>query len=173
MRPTADEVLKSVIWTFDTYIAPEVEEPFAQSLTLTVSNLLRHVLVRMEREGPALFEDNREIRAVLEAILELGRSVPASGSVSLPEELVDEIEAALARSYHGVEEYPTLAMLTAEATDLRWALDHALRALQKAEPEFAGDSGYQRVRVRIREYLAHQLGRQLPWIVEAFVGERR
>ena len=69
MRPRADEVLTSVIATIDEYIAPDLTSPFAKSLVLTVKNLLNHVKLRVEREGPALFEDNRELSMPLTQIM--------------------------------------------------------------------------------------------------------
>ena len=70
MRPRTDEILKSLFWTFEEYIAPEVTSAYAKSLVLTMNNLFRHVLLRVELEGDLLFEDNRDLRGVLAQIPE-------------------------------------------------------------------------------------------------------
>ena len=60
--------------------------------------------------------------------------------------------------------YPTVARLQQEATVLRSALVACIEALP--DREHPG-------RAAIRAYLARQLARQRPWLVEAFTGPRR
>jgi len=152
VRPRADEVLDSVIWTFDTYIAPEVHEPYASSRTLTLAQLLRHVRARIRGEGDALWEDNRELRQLLAELQ--GGLAPA---------LSADVAQTLSASLRPPDVYPSLLRLTEEATALRGALDRILRALPDDAPE----------RQRIRSYLGAQLTRQQPWLVDAFDGPRR
>ena len=159
MRPRADEIVHSIAWTFDSYIAPDLTDPFAKSLALSISYLLRHVEQRIRHEGPALYADNQEIRGVLSSVQALLHNTPVVLSQAPFVDLSREIETALTRNARSPDEYPTLESLTNEATELRWALVHAIDALDKNKPLFA-PSDYQKVRDRIRTYLRHQLERE-------------
>jgi len=169
MRPRADEVLHSVIATFDEYVAPDVTEPFAKSLTLTLSNLMRNVALRIEHEGQALFDDNQQLREVLDHV----RGYVEASATSRFDSVAKEIADALERVHVGPGVYPSLELMTDEATDLRWALQHSIRALEAARPEFGEAPEYKELRVRIRRYLRASLEREMGLVVPAFTGERR
>jgi hypothetical protein len=169
MRPRADEILRSVVATFDTYIAPEVRDPFAQSLALTLSNLMRNVALRIGLEGQALFDDNAQLRGVLEHIRVYvdGRLDDRFAACT------KEIGEALRREHYGPGVYPSLALVTEEATDLRWTLQHAIRELEAARPELGEEPEYEELRREIRRYLRASLEREMAFTVPAFTGERR
>ncbi len=173
MRPRADEVLTSVIATFDEYLKPELTSPFAKSLALTVKNLLNHVKLRIEREGPALFEDNRDLRALLSRIYDHLLIWEQTGESKGFKEIEVEIKGVLKQTFYGPLDYPTLVALTEEATALRWALTHAIQALQENRETLKEDATYRELRQRIRDYLSLQLKRESMWIDDAFQGDRR
>ena len=169
MRPRADEVMQSIIATYDEHILPNVQGELPKSLALTVSNLLRHVALRMEREAPALVEDNAELREVLLAISAYVSSLPAAPEAlkQLLSPIKDAVNVAPVTGYIG------LNALVEEAGKLRALLDAALKALQ-AQRETLGDTvEYQVIRKRIRDYLNNQIKRESQWIREAFTIERR
>jgi hypothetical protein len=99
LRPTLDEVLANVIDSFDTIVAPDVTDEYALSISLTISNLLRHVRVRAAHEPEALWADNADLRALL---ADLGVDAPP---------------------VRPADEYPSLARLIDEAVALRTCLD--------------------------------------------------
>jgi hypothetical protein len=169
MRPRADEILRSVVATFDEYVAPDVNDPFAKSLALTMSNLMRNVALRIDQEGQALFDDNRQLREVLADVRSYLEASP--GGRFDPQ--AKEISDALTREHYGPGVYPSLALVTDEATDLRWALQHAIRALESARPELGEQQEYRALREEIRRYLRASLEREMAFIVPAFTGERR
>ena len=174
MRPTASEVLQSVIATYDEYIVPEVNEPFARSLALTTSNLLRHVLLRLEREGRALAEDNEELRELLTVLVAFMED-PASrarGGADFTT-AAEAIRAAVANPSADGGGYRSLDQLAEEATRLRGALSTGLQVLVDVRDAVGNDESYRQLRNRVRRYLAHQLQRESQWIAEAFTGERR
>ena len=122
MRPRADEVLNSVIWSFDTYITPELEEPFNHSLALTIGNMLRNVLERIESEGQSLFDSNRELESVLlTAKNYINKNTDASKNNEL-KILPARIEEAIEKQFWTEEEYPSLERVTEKATLLRASL---------------------------------------------------
>ena len=150
MYPDVDDLLASILDTFERHIAPEVRDEYAASLSLTVAELLRSVRVRVALEGEALWTDNAELAALLS---ELRPQVPG--------EVAEIIDAALAVTIDG---YPSVPRLRAQAVPLRAALVACIEALP--DPAHPG-------RVATRTYLSHQLQRQQPWLISAFVGPRR
>tara|TARA_B100001750_G_C15447557_1_gene567071 strand:- start:121 stop:642 length:522 start_codon:yes stop_codon:yes gene_type:complete len=173
MRPRADEVLNSVIWSFDTYITPELEEPFNHSLALTIGNMLRNVLERIESEGQSLFDSNRELESVLlTAKNYINKNTDASKNNEL-KILPARIEEAIEKQFWTEEEYPSLERVTEKATLLRASLVEVIEGLQNAKNDLGEDEEYKELRVQIRHYLKNQLAREAKWSTEALQGLRR
>jgi len=168
VRPRADEIMASVVATFEEYIVPEVDEPFAQSIALTLSNLMRLVRLRIQQEGPMLHADNVDLRATLAEVGSYMRG--ADGRFA---ELVVEIDDVLAAPNMPVDEYPTLAWMDDQATTLRWILQRALEALDAARADIGTNDDYATIRQRIRQYLRRSVEREGAVILPAFTGERR
>ena len=99
LRPTLDEVMQNLVSSFDDIIKPDISDPYASSLALTLSNLLRHVRVRARLEPQALWIDNADLR---ELLIRLGVPAPAR----IPTDV-----------------YPSIDRLLDEAFALRSALD--------------------------------------------------
>jgi hypothetical protein len=150
MYPDVDDLLASVIDTFERYIAPHVDDEYAASLSLTVTELLRSIRVRVALEGEALADDNAELADLL---ADLRSYVPA--------DVVTTVDEALAAPVDG---YPSVGRLQRKAEGLRGALAAAIESLP--DPDHPG-------RVAARAYLTNHLRRQAPWLVQAFVGPRR
>ena len=173
MRPRADEVLNSVIWSFDTYITPELEEPFNHSLALTIGNMLRNVLERIESEGQSLFDSNRELESVLlTAKNYINKNTDASKNNEL-KILPARIEEAIEKQFWTEEEYPSLERVTEKATLLRASLVEVIEGLQNAKNDLGEDEEYKELRVQIRHYLKNHLAREAKWSTEALQGLRR
>ena len=173
MRPRADEVLNSVIWSFDTYITPELEEPFNHSLALTIGNMLRNVLERIESEGQSLFDSNRELESVLlTAKNYINKNTDASKNNEL-KILPARIEEAIEKQFWTEEEYPSVERVTEKATLLRASLVEVIEGLQNAKNDLGEDEEYKELRVQIRHYLKNQLAREAKWSTEALQGLRR
>ena len=165
MRPNAVEILRSIGATFDEYLLPEISEPFAHSLALTVSNLLRHVTLRLEQEGRVLVAEIEDLRAVL------SQARAFAASAGMPE-VASEIEAVCAEE-PASRCYVEIQDLEREVTGLRWALQHAIRALEQGRTGFEAREGYGELRIAIRQHLRRSLEREGGLVVPAFTGERR
>jgi hypothetical protein len=161
LRPRSDEILRSVLWSFEEFIVPELSDPYAVSVGHTITNLLRHLALRVELEPPALFVGNAELRELLADIAGYAR---AAG----PAELADDLDRTLAAT--PPSEYPSASRLADDALALRGALDRAIRALQAAPSESAQ---YLALRASVREWIGRALAREAEWIVPAFSGIRR
>lgn len=160
--------MASVVATFEEYIVPDVTEPFAQSVSLTLSNLMRLVQVRIQQEGPMLHADNVDLRHTL---AETRTYLQGAGGRFT--DLVDELDAVLATPVLPTEEYPTLAWMDEQASALRWTLQRVLEALDGASDELGEEDAYASARQRIRQYLRRSIEREGAVIVPAFTGERR
>ena len=162
LRPRSDEILASVLWSFEEFIVPELSDPYAVSVGHTITNLLRHLALRVELEPPALFACNAELRELLVDVAGYAR---AAGLTELAEDLETTLAAATPPSV-----YPSISRLTDDALALRAALDRAIRALQAAPSE---SEEYLELRARIRDWIGRALAREAEWIVPAFSGIRR
>lgn len=150
MYPDVDDVLASVIDTFERYIAPAVDDEYARSLSLTVAELLRSMRARVAHEGEALFTDNARLRTVL---ADLRPMVPGDVRAAIDEALAVRVEG-----------YPSVPRLQGEALALRAALVACIDALPDA---------HHPGRRAARAYLTDELRHQEPWLLHAFVGPRR
>jgi hypothetical protein len=151
IRPNVDDVLAVAIETLECDIAPHVEDEYIESLCRTVSQLLRSARARAVHEGPALHEDNSELRALLVSLRDV-----------VPAEVAEPIDRVLAAGGPGAT-YRSIAELEAEATSLRAALTDAIDLIEIDTAAHAD----------VQTYLQHQLERQRPWLVDAFTGPRR
>jgi hypothetical protein len=163
VRPRADEVLTNVVETFDEYVLPDVSDPYAKSMATVISGLLRQVNLRIELEGQALFDDVREARVVLAAVLDLLGSPPARDKVDGAADLATETRAVLGKVYRQDGEYPSLRSLADESAELTRVLDGCHRALLAAKSTLADDERYAEVRAQIRAFAAGQLQRETAW----------
>lgn len=171
MKPSTADIIDSIIWSLDTYVAPEVQAPFASSVLLTVGNLLRHVKLRAQQETILLVEDNADLRAVLQ---ESVKRLAADG------QLREQVQAALAAASAAVESRPgeafsppSVEQLSDASDALRQALDDLIRALGDVPSALQRREGYSDTRQHIRGYLARQLKREGSLITPAFTGGRR
>jgi hypothetical protein len=148
--------METVIWTFDQEIAPHVSEGLPKSLAHTTSNLLRHVLLRLQFEGPAVSEELTELRILLHKLRDFldGRE----GCAELAQRL-------------GAEESETEDIGRLE--QLRWRLQDAIEAMHAVRAHCGADDGYRALREEIRDCLDRQLEREALWIERAFTGPRR
>ncbi|MGB3411782.1 MAG: hypothetical protein WBA45_11340 [Microthrixaceae bacterium] len=168
VHPRTDELIESIRWSFENFVMPDLDDEYAISVAHTIRNLLKHVSLRIQFEGPALDAHRRELRGLLSEIRDYAASeVAALGG------LPGEIDAALVEDGDDDCPLPGVIDLGEKVISLRWALDRALRALQAARSEIGDDERYVAIRQEIRECLARQLEREDAWMTPAFSGRRR
>ena len=171
MRPRADEIIDSVVKTFEQYVVPEVEDPYAKSLSLTMANLMRLVKQQIEHEGPLLYADIEDLRSTLtEVRAYLGSQTELGERFAVQ---IADLDRVLAEPSFLPDVYPTLAAVGREVDRLKWALQHALIALDRARPDLGDAADYQAIRTRVRQYLRRSIEREGQLVLPAFTGERR
>jgi hypothetical protein len=171
MKPYTPEILDSIIWSLQTYVKPELQSPFANSVLMTVENLLRHIKIREELEIPLLVEDNRELEEVLE---KLHSKLTAHKELSgvLTNEL-ETIHVTLQEVPATQESVPSAVELNRRSEKFREVLDDLLKALSAVRKKYSSDETYRVSRQEIRDYIAHSLQREAQLITPAFTGGRR
>jgi hypothetical protein len=149
IRPTVDDVLRSVIAAIEDEIAPTTDE-YTASLCRTSAQMLRHVAARLREETPALVADAEDLRAVLSGV------APA----------VPELEPAIREAVDSLPapRYPSIDELQHYCLHLRGLLVEVI----ESSPDAQGAP-----RAAARAYLARQLQRELPWQQDAYTGPRR
>jgi len=164
LRPTPEEVLKSISWTFDNEIRTKPADPLAVSYSLTVSNMIRHVLLCMQREEGLIVIDTAELRAVL---AQAQGFLAGKGNDEMAAKRIEDAlavkPASDAPSQRARENWRAL----------RWAVEDAIKVLRGIRDRFAKDSDYLAVRKAIRDYLDRSLNRESELIREAFTIARR
>jgi hypothetical protein len=175
LRPSTDEVLSAVVWSFEHDIVPTLDDEFAQSTARTISNLLRHLQVRIRHEGQTLVNDNLELRELLKAILTQVRQ----GDIDVVAH--NAVTDILAEPPVSPPAWASVARLTDEALQLRRALDLLVQdliadgALLSRDGEGGARTarGAADVRRAIESYLGRSLRREALWNVDPFQGDRR
>lgn len=166
MRPSIEEVIDSIEWSLDHYVANQLEDEFSLSVLKTVRNLLRHVQIRVNLEGGVLYEDIADLKQVL-----LGA---AGGSEAgyLPNSLAAKV-IAICESPFPISPYPSVTELADRQTALLAALDELLVALSHVSSSRAEEPAYCALRNNLRAYLARHLDRNARFITPAFQDGRR
>jgi hypothetical protein len=157
-------VLKSISYTFDNLIRPDPSAPLAVSYSLTVSNMLRQLLLTMQHEERAISEDTVELRAALSQAEDLLERADAKDAVAA------EIRQALDRRYSG----PEPAHWARENwRTLRGVLERTIVHLQALRSQFGSKDDYRATRQALRDYLDRSLNREKVLIDGAFTLARR
>lgn len=164
LRPTPEEVLKSISYTFDNLIRPDPASGLAHSYSLTVSNMLRHLLLTMQHEERAITEDTVELRA---ALGEAGAWFDANDAGS---DAAGKVSAALALTVDPVEPAHSSRRNWRE---LRGALEAAITRMQVLRDRHGAGADYKSVRQSMRDYLDRSLDRETILIDGAFTLARR
>lgn len=164
LRPSPEEVLTSISYTFDNLIRPDVREGLAGSYSLTVSNMLRQLMLTMKHEEKAITEDSAALRAVLAEASTFLTAQSAADPVAAA------IDAALAQRYDGPE---PAHWARAHWRTLRGVLEQAITHLQSLRGAHGDRADYRAVRQAIRDYLDASLDREKILIDGAFTLARR
>ena len=164
LRPTPEEVLKSISYTFDTLIRPDPTSTLAVSYSLTVSNMLRQLLLTLQHEEGLITVDTADLRAVLEQASRFLTPTETGAAI------IAEIDTALAFTPSG----PAQAQAARQNwRALRGVLERTISHLQAVRERYGKRDDYRSVRQAIRDYLDRSLDRESVLIDGAFTLARR
>ncbi len=165
LLPTSVDLLRCIERTLETVITPALTGLGERSAAATMGHLLRHVRVRIEREGPMLLDEIGVLRPLL-----------AQAEAYLSGLSPDELAATQLRSgiaglvgrtqYSGG--YRSVASLAEEVSALRQGICDVLSFLQSRS---AGEGpGADHLRVAIKRYIAWEAEQEATIIDPAFEG---
>jgi hypothetical protein len=167
IHPTAEDTLRCVLRAIDDSVLPALEGLPEASTAKTITHLLRHVRVRLEREGQCLFDELNELNALLRELVEyfavLEAENPAAVELGLLREALQMEECKEAR-------YPSLHDTGNRIAALRERAYSSLRLLQTTRERRGGEPSYLAIRARIRAYIRWQLQQEGQLIQAAFEG---
>lgn len=164
LRPTPEEVLKSISYTFDELVRPDPAGVMAHSYSLTISNMLRQLMLTMRHEERAISEDTIELRAALEKAHGWLAANDAGGDAGAV------VVKALALAIDPMEPAHSARHNWRE---LRAALEVAIKHMQALRPAHGDRDDYKAVRQAMRDYLDRSLDRETILIDGAFTLARR
>lgn len=164
MRPSPEEVLRSISYTFDALIRPDPASPLAISYGLTVSNMLRQLQLSLKHEERLIVEDTTELRHTLDlALAWLRENDPeedAGTAIDLAMDLpVDPREPARSRRENWRQ--------------LRGSLEVSIKRMQALRDVHGTEEAYRMTREALRDYLDRSLEREKMLIDGAFTLARR
>lgn len=151
INPTAAQMLRMIEATLVDVVEPAVTTTNARSALATIGHLLRHVTLRIEREGQLLTDD---IAALLVLLDGLTAYLTAAGDADQARAVADAVARAAPPP---ADLYPSLGHMAERAGVLRQAVQDVLTHLQAQRDARSGDPAYVEAREAIRSYLAAQL----------------
>ena len=164
LRPTPEEVLRSISYTFDELIRPDPAGALAASYSLTVSNMLRQLMLTTQHEERAIHEDSGELRAVLQEVLDWLQAHDADGDAT------GKVAAALALT---VDPVTPAQSARDNWRELRSGLETAIQRMQALRDGYGQGADYKAARQAMRDYLDRSLDREKILIDGAFTLARR
>ena len=166
LLPTAVDVLRCVERTIETVIAPALPGAAERSAAATVGHLLRHVALRIEREGALLAAEITRLRPLLgDADGVLKRDFTQTAAVT---EALAAIAAALAIPPPPPHGYRDLASMASEVTALRQSVCAVLELVQRHEASLSPAA--RDIHASLKDYIAWELENESKLIDPAFEG---
>jgi hypothetical protein len=165
LLPTSVDVLRCVERTLQTVIAPTLTGAAERSAAATIGHLLRHVALRIEREGAMLFTEIGTFRPLLS-------QAASCLEVNFPDDteathVRDSIAAVLARPVDS-KGYRDVSSLAEEVGALRQSVCDALTFMHRQEAPLTGSM--KSVYEAMQRYTGWELEQEAQIIDPAFEG---
>ena len=135
LLPTSVDILRCIERTLETVIVPTLTGVGERSAAATIGHLLRHVALRVEKEGQILVDEIDVLRPLLSQTESyLGTLSPLDAAAA---QLRASTATLLGKTF-AAPGYRTVASLAAEAAALRQGVCDALAFIQKPAPQPTG-----------------------------------
>lgn len=170
MRPSATQIINGIKWSFETQIAPRLDDKQSQSTARSILSLLDHLYVRVASEGQLLSEDNQDKKALFRELLNVLEPTRAATVAAGLAAALTDMNEKLVKEYRTATAYPTVASLTEESEDLKRTLIRTIHALQTHKGDLPPRI-YAQADQAIRDQLTRQLDRENA-LVLPFAGKR-
>lgn len=163
MKPSSKQLIDSVAWSLQEKVVPVVDDKWAASTLRSVHCLLTHLSTRVELEGSMLFDDNRDLRGVLQAVM-----AQLDGAREPLADVRIRVAAVLVRHWRDEDAYPTVASLGEENEALRGAVDDLLKVLHRDDAGVDRSTANATVEA-LDGYTRRRLERDQPMFMPAFL----
>ena len=142
MKPSVEQMLEAMQLALREKVSPVVTDQWAASALRSVDVILNHLQARTPVEGPMLYEDNRDLAAVLDGAggLSLAGEVSSEGAV-----LTEALAGFAADVVAMAQGYPAVAVLS-------------------------GQEAAEQLHVALRAYLDRHVEREQPFFFPTYVG---
>lgn len=158
MRPYPGEILRSMQFSLDTYVIPNVEDKWGSYVAKVMRRMLIHLERRWQLEGPLLIEDTHDLRDVLAQMGDRLTNLEGDAAGDTAAHLIDLVGTALDETAEEPSGYVSIEQLTGRNERLREALVGLIEGLDR----LAGEVGHEQLdplRHDLRLYLRRQTDR--------------
>lgn len=165
LLPTSVDVLHCIERTLQTVIAPGLTGAAERSAAATVGHMLRHVILRIEREGAMYTAEIAMVRPLLDQARDMFRDDFPDAAET--QRVLSTVAAALSQPATTAE-YRDVASLAAEVTSLRAGVCDALALIQGQDTHLSAPANdlYE----ALKRYVAWELDNEAQLIDPAFEG---
>jgi hypothetical protein len=165
LLPTSVDILRCVERTLETVIVPTLTGVGERSAAATIGHLLRHVALRVEKEGQILVDEIGVLRPLLsQTVAYLGTFQPSDTAAA---QLRAALATLLGRSF-AAPGYRAVASQSEEVAALRQGLCDALAFVQKQAPQPTGSAA--ELHKAILGYITWEIEHEAQVIDPAFEG---
>lgn len=168
MQPNCIQILQSIALNLEELILPALDQPHAKSAAVAARGLLEHVILRLEKEGAALEEDNSEKRQLLAAICETIKNTAELSQISDLAELASRLSEKADLTPQSPK-YVAIDTLADENDTLKELLETAIVTLYQHHEEIDAPT-FEALRQPIRHQLRAQLDREVSFVSHDYQG---
>ena len=167
MRPFPDEILRSMQYSLQTYVIPNVNDKWGSYVAKVMKKMLLHLELRWKLEGPLLLEDIADLRTLL-ASLRTSLSTAAFERDDDAKKLVVRIDATLADTRELPTGYVSVESLTQVSEALRETLVTVIETCDLLA-EHGFETTLAPARDEIRAYLRREVDRDNQLVEPTFM----
>lgn len=168
MRPYPDEILRSMQYSLDTYVIPNVDDKWGSYVAKVMRRMLIHLERRWQLEGPLLIEDTRDLGEVLTLMGDRLSGLEGQAAGDTSARLIHLLGDALDATAEEPTGYVSVEQLTERNERLREALVELIEGLDVLASE-VGHEQLDPLRHEIRGYLRRQTDRDKQLAEPAFM----
>ncbi len=124
MKPYPDQILRSIRYSLETVIIPQLADRWARYEAKTMDKMLEHLELRWHHEAKLLLEDSRDITGLFDRI-----GPRLSQDDETPSRLLNDLQDAVTAAYDLPERIPSVEELTEHNDSLRGLLVQVIETL--------------------------------------------
>ncbi len=153
MRPFPDEILRSMQFSLDTYVIPNVDDKWGSYVAKVMRRMLVHLERRWELEMPLLVEDTRDLHTLFTLLSGALQEVDGTA------ELTAAIRRTMTENEPEPSGLPSVRSLTETNEAYRATLSDVIEGLDALADQGGEPAQLVPIRDEIRQYLRREVDR--------------